>query len=328
MSDTNETGSSPVVEPPERDSVSALSGTPAVVSVSDIHGYLGEARSALLTVGDHSDLDPVVEADDEDRLHWAGNDYVLVFNGDMIDRGPMSAEALAMVRRLREESPPGRVRVVVGNHEMGLMLPQVVNWPDWFSGQRTVEERVTFYNQILDGHVIAAYEGYAFTYAHAGLPDPYDPAELNERLVEATETVLGSAGSDVDARVQAQLVKEYPDLFGVAGASGRGEGAGIFWLDFQHMPADAPPQIVGHTRHRIPERRGDVVCQNVIRDNKDSPGGETVFVETPERLVGITRLEHGGIQELEFQMPEGPSKAATTEEAAPGEDVGFDWEDA
>lgn len=332
MSEENERNTSGTVEPPERDTVRALPGSPPIVSVSDIHGYLEEGRSALLAVGDHPDLEPVVEADDEERLHWAGNDYVLVFNGDLIDRGPHSAETLAMVRRLREEAPPERVRVTVGNHEMGLMLPKVVNWPDWFSGQRTDEERVTFFNQILDGHVVAAYEGYAFTYAHAGLPEPYDVASLNDRLVEATKTLLGTTGTEQDVPAQKDLVNDYPDLFGVAGPSGRGPGAGIFWLDFKHMPPDAPPQIVGHTRHRIPERKGDVVCENVIRDNKETPGGETVFVETPDQLLGITRLEHGGVQPLEFSMPDGyDPEAATTAETgeataeADPEDSPFEW---
>ena len=32
-----------------------VDGEPLVVSISDIHGYLGSARSALRIVGDHGD---------------------------------------------------------------------------------------------------------------------------------------------------------------------------------------------------------------------------------------------------------------------------------
>jgi len=86
---------------PVRDGVRGLDGDPLVVSLSDIHGYLGSVRSALRTVGDHSRYAPLVEADDEDRLHWAGGDeYVLVFNGDLIDRGPENEAVLALVERL------------------------------------------------------------------------------------------------------------------------------------------------------------------------------------------------------------------------------------
>jgi hypothetical protein len=42
---------------------------PAIVSISDIHGYLADARSALLAVGETDRFDPVVTADDDGLLH-------------------------------------------------------------------------------------------------------------------------------------------------------------------------------------------------------------------------------------------------------------------
>jgi hypothetical protein len=67
------------------------------------------------------------------------------------------------------------------------------------------------------------------------------------------------------------------------------------------MPADAPPQVVGHTRDGEPQTKGNVHCQNVIRDTIDSPGGECVFVESPSGLRALCRESDGGVatQQLE-----------------------------
>jgi hypothetical protein len=57
--------------PPEiRDSIDdvATDTKPLIVSISDIHGYLSAARSALLSLSDHPEYDPVVTVDD-DTIH-------------------------------------------------------------------------------------------------------------------------------------------------------------------------------------------------------------------------------------------------------------------
>lgn len=271
------------------------SDTPPIVSVSDIHGYLDDGRSALLAVGDHHEYDPLVEPDDSGRLHWAGNDYVLVLNGDLIDRGPASAATLEMARRLAREAPLGRVRMTIGNHEMALMLPAVVRWPQWYSGSVGVDERQRFFEDVLTGRIVAAYQGYEYTYAHAGRPEPYDVATVNEALVAATRRLADAVDSPGESAQQRAVAEEYDAVFGTGGPTGRGPGAGIAWLDFQHMPPDAPAQVVGHTRHRRPTRKGSVVCENVIRTNRESPGGEAALVETPDGVVAIRRGPDGGV---------------------------------
>jgi hypothetical protein len=64
------------VSPPLRDSINAVSTDspelPAIVSISDIHGYLDQARSAMLTLNDHPNFAPVVTADENRKMHWAG----------------------------------------------------------------------------------------------------------------------------------------------------------------------------------------------------------------------------------------------------------------
>lgn len=294
------------VTPPERDSVTALeNGTsPTIVSISDIHGYLSAARSVLLAVGEHPDYDPVVETDGARRLQWAGNDeYVLVFNGDLTDRGVHSAEVVEMAARLTEQAPPGHVRVTFGNHEMGVLTPDVFDWGDWYSMDRTDDQRRGFVDAIRDGHVVAAYEGYSVTYAHAGLQEPYDVTELNESFLAGAEEIEAAIGTEEERTVQERVITEYPDVYGLGGQTGRGPDAGVAWLDFEYMPSDAPPQIVGHTRQDAPIREGSVVCENVIRNNRRGDGGEAVILETPERIVALGRAADGSVREHEFRMP-------------------------
>lgn len=299
-------GTTEPVAPPARDGVDGLGAAePTVVSVSDVHGYLDAARSALTALGDHPEFDPLVRADDDGRLHWAGDDeYVLVFNGDLIDRGPDNEGVIDLVARLIDEAPTGHVRVTLGNHEWGTLLPAVVQWDEWFSGQRSDDERRRLCSLIEDGHVVAAYRGYSFTYAHAGQPDEYDASGVNEALVEAAGRLSEIVGGEDDgAETQFDLIEEYRRVLGLGRQNGRGFGAGIAWLDFRFLPGSSPPQIVGHTRQDAPVRKGNVVCENVIRKNRDADGGEAVLVETPESLRSLERTADGDVSVREFDLP-------------------------
>lgn len=295
----------PGIDPPARDGVGGLDSEPFVVSVSDIHGYLGAARSALKTVGDHGDYAPLVETDDAGRLHWAGDDeYVLVFNGDLIDRGPDNDGVLALVERLSREAPHGHVRVTLGNHEWGVLFRDLVQWDEWFSGQRTDDERRGLCAAVVDGDLVAAYEGYNFTYAHAGQPSRYQPAYLNRQFADAAEALCAAIGTDEDVDAQQRLTSEVRRVLSMGRQGGRGFGAGITWLDFRYLPGDSPPQVVGHTRQEQPVQKGNVVCENTIRANQANPGGESVLVESPDRLVSLERTYDGGVHTNEFQLPD------------------------
>jgi len=264
---------------------------PTIVQISDIHGYLEDGQSALLAVGEVDEFDPIVELDAENRLHWVGgDDYVLVVNGDVVDRGPASDECLELVWRLQREAPPGHVRYHLGNHEMALVLPAVLDWPQWYVGQQPASVSNDFYEAILDGRATVAFEGYEYTYSHAGSPEPIDPAACNESLRAAVEEIRSAPRID-RGEVQRSLVDRFPMVFGMGGASGRGPGAGILWLDYRHMPEDAPKQVVGHTKQMKPTREGNVVCGNVIRKNQGTIGGEGVIVETPDRIGVVVRKE-------------------------------------
>lgn len=290
-----------------RDGIGALDAdSPRIVSISDIHGYLDAARTALTAVGDHPDFDPVVDADTDGRLHWAGDDEsVLVFNGDLVDRGPDNAAVVELVERLAREAPPGHVRVTLGNHEWGVLFRDLVNWGAWFSGSRSDDDRRRLCEAIADGHVVAAYDGYAFTYAHAGRVSDYDAARLNDRFAEAARELRDAIGTDDDEPTQKRLVDDYREVLGIGRGGGRAFGAGIAWLDFQFLSDDAPPQIVGHTRQDEVVQKGNVVCENVIRANLEASGGEGVMVETAEELVALERRGNGSVRKRGFEIPDG-----------------------
>ena len=296
-------GGETTLAPAVRDGVGGLDGEPLVVSISDIHGYLGAARSALRTVGDHGEYDPLVSADDDGVLHWADNDYVLVFNGDLIDRGPDSAGVVELVERLSREAPAGRVRLTLGNHEWGVLFPAVVRWDEWFSGQRSDGDRRRLCKAVADGDLVAAYEGYNFTYAHAGQPSRYRASYLNDKFVDAMAELDAVIGTDEDEDTQRRLIEDYRRVLSMGRQGGRGFGAGIVWLDFRYLPGESPPQVVGHTRQEQPVQKGNVVCENVIRSNQGNAGGEAVLVESPDSLVSLERTYDGDVHENEFEIP-------------------------
>lgn len=284
---------------PVRDSVAGVTAdgadTPAIVSISDIHGYLEAARRALTTLSDHPAYDPVVTPSADGQLHWAGNNYVLVFNGDLIDRGPANDGVLALVSRLLKEAPRGRVRVTLGNHEAIAFTPARFSFKHWYSGQVSIDQRRRLCEAICGGHVVAAYDGHTYTYAHAGANEPYDTTAVNESLIEAAEMLLETLGTADDAATQRYVTEQFSRVLGAGSGHPKGPDAGLVWLDFKYLSADAPPQVVGHTRQRQPTTAGNVHCQNVIRKNLEHPGGEAMFVETPESLVALVREADGGI---------------------------------
>lgn len=81
---------------------SALPPGERVYAIGDVHGRL-DLLDALLAE---------VDADDAGR---APADTTLVFLGDLVDRGPRSAEVVERLRRLRVERPG--TRFLLGNHE-------------------------------------------------------------------------------------------------------------------------------------------------------------------------------------------------------------------
>jgi hypothetical protein len=285
------------VSSPLRDGVGAVADDgdpPPIVSISDVHGHLEDARDALLTLEDHPDYDPVVTAAADGTLHWAGEDYVLLFNGDLIDRGPDNEAMLSTVGRLVEEAPTGRVRVNMGNHEWMILFPDKAHYR-YYSTTLSDEDRRVFLERIREGHVGAAYEGHSVTYSHAGSSDPLDVTAINDRLQAAARELLEALGTDREHSVQTSTIHDDPALFGTGAPNVTGPSAGLFWRRFGTLPDDAPPQVVGHTPHPTPRSEGDVHCQDLLVDNRGSAGGQGIFFETPDVLRAVRRSSDGDV---------------------------------
>ena len=88
------------------------------------------AADSLYVVGDtHGDFDALVTGLRragliDERLHWTGRRKQLVFAGDLTDRGPDVNRLLWFVYQLERDAARqgGRVHVVLGNHELMVML--------------------------------------------------------------------------------------------------------------------------------------------------------------------------------------------------------------
>jgi hypothetical protein len=192
--------------------------------------------------------------------------------------------------------------VTLGNHEMAVLTPDLFNWEGWFCNDVSPTGRQSLLDAIADGHVIAAYEGYNATYAHAGHGDSYTPGTVNNSLTDAVAELQDGHQTVQDRSVQQAVVDTYPLVLGMGEGHLKHPPAGLIWLDFQYLPSDAPPQIVGHTRHAEVTQNGSVLCQNVIRNTRDSPGGEAVIVETPDSIRSLQRTADGGVDTLSYEL--------------------------
>lgn len=88
--------------------------------IGDVHGELDALKALLAAAG----------YDDSGR-HPAGR--TLVFIGDLVDRGPDSPGAVALVRELVEA---GRALAILGNHELNLLRGERKHGNDWFWNER------------------------------------------------------------------------------------------------------------------------------------------------------------------------------------------------
>jgi hypothetical protein len=77
-----------------------------VFAVSDVHGHRDDLVAALQRRG-------LVDAAER----WSGGDDQLHVLGDLLDRGPDGVGVIRLLRRLQAEAP-GRVHVLLGNHEV------------------------------------------------------------------------------------------------------------------------------------------------------------------------------------------------------------------
>jgi serine/threonine protein phosphatase 1 len=148
-------------------------------AIGDIHGCADKLLSLLESIG--AKMPP-------------GSAGRIVFLGDLIDRGPDSAEVVAIVRALEDLAPTGAVSCLVGNHEQ-MMLDWLKDGDDlWFlnGGLETIASyRRGDDEPEIPGDVVEWIEGRpswledaAHIYVHAGLRPgrPYDQQRDHDRL--------------------------------------------------------------------------------------------------------------------------------------------------
>jgi predicted phosphodiesterase len=100
------------LRPPARPPV-AVTGVDSLYVLGDTHGELDSVIAGLRAAG-------LID----DQLRWSGGRRHVVFAGDLTDRGPDVLGLLWLVYRLEREAEAagGRVHVVLGNHEIMVML--------------------------------------------------------------------------------------------------------------------------------------------------------------------------------------------------------------
>jgi len=127
-----------------------------IYAIGDIHGRLDLLQDLLARIA----------ADETER---AAADTQLIFLGDLIDRGPESAQTVEFVRQLALERPEGRTRFLAGNHEEVFL-----------SSLEGDEKTLRFFTKIGGRETILSY---GFTEAEYGALDyPELSAALQERV--------------------------------------------------------------------------------------------------------------------------------------------------
>lgn len=99
----------PVPVAPPVEELTIHNAPSSVIAVGDVHGDVDALRRTLAGAG-------VINAADE----WIAADTVLVFTGDLLDRGTSEPQVMALVRALQASAPQanGMVLVALGNHEI------------------------------------------------------------------------------------------------------------------------------------------------------------------------------------------------------------------
>lgn len=213
----------------------------AIVAVGDVHGELEALREILRHAGLLGNRD-----------QWIGGNTVLVQTGDVIDRGPKSKEAYALLASLQSEAPRagGKVIRLLGNHELGLLEGEF-GYADF---QGVDDFRRVLTRDVLAGDVQAAYAGQGYLFTHAGLR-----TEIRERLLAIGARKTGTGEAEVLAgRINRILMDavtsgNYRDSIFHVGQSRGGlhPVGGIFWEDASEIRSSAQSggilQVFGHT---------------------------------------------------------------------------------
>lgn len=271
-----------------------------VIAVSDVHGHVDEMVETVNAAHDYVDDGDLIEYDG-DSYSWGDGEYGLVINGDLLDRGPQNVEALELVDDLVADDPD-RLGYTLGNHEMYGMFPDLV--ADYYADGDPVEDH-SFWYVMDDDHreqlltyvaegVIEPVVETEITYVHGGaqeLPPADDLAYTTRRMGASLLHAVRRDAEDY-RQVQEDFFERTPEpradidaegiydaLLGVERTDDGdiAAGSGLVWERFHNLPADVPPQVVGHTRGTYlsdvldehtenPTQHGNAVDINTLRD--------------------------------------------------------------
>lgn len=252
--------------PPRDATCAAVRGYagPRIVVVGDVHGDADALREVLAAAG----LSPRGPG----ACAWSGGNATLVQIGDVVDRGPASAAALACLRRLAEAAPRagGAVVRLVGNHELmwaGGNFRYAHANDRGAAGAAVREWRA----DVLAGRVVGAASLGPYLFVHAGLRP--ELLAFYRRGGEATATAADLAA--LVARRVADAVRDcgaseacaFSGPLFRAGADRGGTGVGgAFWTDWAALRAARLPaavvQVVGHTVADC-DARADGACEPI-----------------------------------------------------------------
>jgi len=163
-----------------------ISGARRIYAVGDVHGAFDELASTLETLKVAYRSSPTAF-----RFKWAGQDSVLVFVGDLNDRGLHTKQVYDAVMDLQIQATKagGQVVVLMGNHEVMLLNGQVEEWAKTLTSHKKQHYQNTldsFTRDGLDFHEAISEKGLygrwirnrplfavinGFMFVHAGLPN-------------------------------------------------------------------------------------------------------------------------------------------------------------
>lgn len=163
--------------------------------------------------GDYTAMRTLLEQPD---VNWAHDRLVL--GGDMINRGPQSAEVLQYIYQLQQQYPK-QITVLCGNHEQMLLDYYRQGDPFWlrFGGKETLKSLQLLYSpayilQLVDWieQLPIVHEDENYVYTHSGL-------DVQRALSEQTRDILWMTEADLyhcDAAALLQLTGNRPIVHG------------------------------------------------------------------------------------------------------------------
>lgn len=266
------------------------------IVIGDIHGELTGLKDILRHAG-------LIDR----RARWVARDTTLIQTGDVIDRGPYSRGAVALLRSLQQEAPNVGSQVIrcCGNHEL-MLLQGCYDFADFTAPEALADE---FREEIAHGLLQAAYTDGVRLYTHAGVrtkvhdllaqemggPPRSRPTHL-KALAAHINTIFQAAVGHNRCRTGDHCIFWIERLRG-----GGDDVGGVFWGDFSTLAASerasAIPQVFGHTPSR---KREFSLAKGVRLINVDAGmckvfGGHRVYLEIAQDGATTQHSKHGPV---------------------------------